>query len=739
MRLAQHSGELTDAVGASSTLRWLITGLDWLDHLLARAVEAAAIAYGPAASTDAFRGLHLDAGDMAQLLERAPGRSAFVTLSDCPLFTPDALDADRGERHRTAFGRTFDLLPFDWCALLIALAPEVDIRYERLYAYLQDDVTRKRPTVDLVLNLLCSSVEDRWIARRHFTPAASLLRHYLVSLTPDANGSPSILAQCITPNPQVTRYLMEVDGLDERLAPFCRLHIPEADIDALPVSAALRRTFHALVSVDGQSEVPLRLYFYGQPGTGRKRAGEALGAALNRKILHVTMSQVAATGESLTRTLPLLFLEAWSHHAILVIDDTESLRDDLSAAATFRDLLDRPYDIPVILLGEEPLPAHQNDVFLPIEFDEMDTVTRRDCWRACLEVAATELEPGALRALADRYLLSPAQIAAAIGAAGHRTRLRSLSTVTSAPANYEIDLDDLYAGAREQSDRGLAALTCKINPLYTWNDIVLPADALNQLREMCSRVVYRHQVLDTWGFGSKLSQGKGVNALFAGPSGTGKTMAAEVIANELKLELYKIDLSGVVSKYIGETEKNLDRIFKAAESANAILFFDEADALFGKRSEVRDSHDRYANVEVSYLLQKMEQHQGVTILATNLRGNLDEAFLRRLAFLVHFPFPEEPDRRRIWAGIWPSQTPLAEDVDLDYLTHRFKLSGGNIKNVALAAAFLAANEGMPVTMAHLLQAVRREYQKLGKVLTDAELGPASSTNGTQAMREVSQR
>jgi SpoVK/Ycf46/Vps4 family AAA+-type ATPase len=228
------------------------------------------------------------------------------------------------------------------------------------------------------------------------------------------------------------------------------------------------------------------------------------------------------------------------------------------------------------------------------------------------------------------------------------------------------------------------------------------------------------------GFGAKLSTGKGVNALFAGPSGTGKTMAAGILANELGLDLYKIDLSQVVSKYIGETEKNLDAIFTGAENSNIILFFDEADALFGKRSEVRDSHDRYANIEISYLLQKMEDYEGVAILATNLRQNLDEAFVRRLAFSIHFPFPDEADRRRIWDGIWPDGISLAKDVDLDLLARQFKLSGGNIKNIALAAAFLAAADGGIVNMSHLLHATRREFQKLGKVFTEFDPGVVSS-------------
>jgi SpoVK/Ycf46/Vps4 family AAA+-type ATPase len=243
---------------------------------------------------------------------------------------------------------------------------------------------------------------------------------------------------------------------------------------------------------------------------------------------------------------------------------------------------------------------------------------------------------------------------------------------------------------------------------------VLPADSLAQLEEICRRVTAGPRVLADWGFARKLSLGRGVSALFAGPSGTGKTMAAEILAAELGLDLYRIDLAGVVSKYIGETEKNLDRVFAAAEDAGAILFFDEADALFGKRSEVRDSHDRYANIEISYLLQKMEDYEGIAILATNLRQNLDDAFVRRLAFTVHFPFPDEASRRRIWAGVWPAETPRAPDLDLDLLARQFKLSGGGIHNAALAAAFLAASDGGMVTMAHVLHAIRREQQKAGK-------------------------
>ena len=259
---------------------------------------------------------------------------------------------------------------------------------------------------------------------------------------------------------------------------------------------------------------------------------------------------------------------------------------------------------------------------------------------------------------------------------------------------------------------------------------MLPSDTLAQLREMVATVRCRPQVYDHWGFGEKLALGKGLNALFAGESGTGKTMAADIMAGAIGLDLYKIDLSTVVSKYIGETEKNLDRIFNEAATSNAILFFDEADAIFGKRSEVKDSHDRYANIEISYLLQRMEAYDGIVILATNLRANLDDAFTRRLHFAVDFPFPEADDRERIWRLTAPPDLPLAPDVDFRLLAERFRIAGGNIRNIVLAAAFLAADQGQPVGMAHLLHAARREYQKLGRLLDEERFRhPAAAPGG----------
>ena len=341
------------------------------------------------------------------------------------------------------------------------------------------------------------------------------------------------------------------------------------------------------------------------------------------------------------------------------------------------------------------------------------------------ELAGTPLEADVdLSGFAARFRLSLGKISQAVATARRLARVHAGSQGGSQKGGSRggghgvVTARDLQDACRLVSNQRLTTLARKIAPNDRWSDIVLPPDPMAQLREICNHVKYREQVYGDWGFGRKLTLGKGLAVLFAGPSGTGKTMAAGILAAELGLDLYKIDLSTVISKYIGETEKNLSRIFDEAETSNAILFFDEADAMFGKRSEVRDSHDRYANVEVGYLLQRMEEYEGIAILATTLRKNMDDAFVRRLHFTVEFPFPDQADRHRIWQGVWPKETPRDATVDLELLAARYEMTGGNIKNIALAAAFLAADEGKAVRMNHVVQATLREYQKTGKLMVD---------------------
>jgi AAA+ superfamily predicted ATPase len=681
----------------------LLEALRRLDGLLERAIVAAEVAYGTEAATDPYRGLHISHADVERMLAREP--------------CEPSLRLSSGERPASPLGwisQAFGLSEFDADVLLVALAPELDLRYERLYAYLQDDVSLRRPTVDLALNLLCADADEKLAARARFAPDAPLVDKRVLSLIPDPNRpEPPLLSHFLKVDDQIVAVLLGHHGLDPQLASFCRYVEPSTSLDKLLVSVPVKASLRALSCDGGETDKPLRLYFRGPAGVGKRRAAEALAREVGASLLVANLALAPAHGPEFGCALRRIFREAWFHGAIPYLEGFDGLRSEdppvrlellLEALASSRCM--------VVIGGADGwVPAAGRPLgVVTVGFPLPAFAERRTCWHDELEAVDVSLPESDLDALASLFRLTPVQIGDAVATAHQRAR--------------SPNLDDLFASARSQSGHELMKLARKIEPVYTWLDIVLPQDTVRHLRELCLRPTHRHLVMDEWGLDRKLSLGKGTNALFAGPSGTGKTMAAEVIASELALDLYKVDLSGVVSKYIGETEKNLDRIFTAAEGSNAILFFDEADALFGKRSEVRDSHDRYANIEISYLLQRMEEYEGLAILASNLRQNLDDSFVRRLAFAIHFPFPDEDRRRRIWEHVWGEETPLSDDLDFEFLARRFKLSGGSIKNVALAAAFLAAENGGRVTTAHVVRALRREFQKMGTAFPQEELEPA---------------
>jgi hypothetical protein len=690
--------------------------LDRLDAIVRRALAAAEAAHGRPRD-DPFRGLHLDAAEIARTLARRPGVPLFAaTLDDLPELPCAAPQGSRLASLALAFG----LSPFDVDALLVALGPELDLRYERLFAYLQDDVTRKRPTVNLALDLLCSSPEEKLTRRLHFSPSAPLVGQGLIEWLGDPQQPhPSLLANGYRPDAQIVRFLLDEAGLDPRLGRCARLVDPalsleEAGLDPSTESRLCGLSERAL----GENEA-LTVCFHGDDEGARASAAHGLAKAARRRLLIVDASAL----DDPELLLPIAFREAQLQKAVLVVEGWEALRG-ASHPGGFRRLQSALIASAalVVLSGRErwmPSASGPKGV-IALGFPKPAFPTRIACWLDGLVLATGQADPGLAQALAARFRLGGDQIWDAVLTARNLALGRSRETGASGvpePA-------DFFAAARAQSGHELATVATRIETAATWADIVLPDDALAQLREVCSRVSLGHRVMDDWGFARRLSHGKGVTALFSGPSGTGKTMAAEVIANELGMDLYRVEVPSVVSKWIGETEKNLEKVFRCAE--NTILFFDEADALFGKRSEVRDAHDRYANVEISYLLQRMETFDGLAILATNVRHHMDEAFLRRLAFVVQFPFPDDAQRREIWQRIWPAETPLGADLDFDRLARTFPLSGGNVKNIALAAAFSAAEREASVEMADVLHALRREYQKLGKNFTEGELAGATS-------------
>ncbi|MBN1640015.1 MAG: ATP-binding protein [Anaerolineae bacterium] len=742
-----------------SSRQHLYAALARLDLLIQREVWRWRNLTSPAVQgAEEFRGLYISDAEVDAILSGVyPGSDLIaseVTAHDVERAFGQAIaDAERQIAARVQAARRegislclerlrtdLDLSALDVDALLVALAPEVDLRYERLYAYLQDDVTRKRPSVALLLNLLCADEAQQIQARRRFEADAPLRQHHLLDLVEDpAIPQPPLLARYAVLDPRIAALLLAEEGapsasldLDERLRDFCQWRGDGATLSTLVVPDEARAQLVLLAERGagvGASAAPDQraarvIALQGERGTGKRAAAEAICAAWERPLLEVNLAQLLAANGQSALLMRLAAREAvlcgaalyWrGYDEIALPRADESPRRALHLDALHAAL--RAYPV-VSLVPLEDADREVDSALLDapelvrVQFDRPSYALRRAQWEDTL--AGCELAPETdVTAVAGRFRLTQGQIQEAGRDAHHRAAQRP-------PGARAITTDDLFAAARARTSDQLRDHATKIEPRHDWGDLVLPLDQVAQLHEMCDQMKFRHIVLGEWGFDRKLSMGKGLNALFAGPSGTGKTMGAEVVARDLGLDLYKIDLSTVMSKYVGETEKNLERIFRAARNSNAILFFDEADALFGKRSEVRDAHDRYANVEISYLLQRMEEYDGLVILTSNLSQNMDEAFVRRMHFTVEFPYPEAEDRQRIWEIVFPQQAPLSDAVDFGALAERYRLTGGNIRNIALTAAFLAARDGGVIDMQHLLWATRREFQKMGRLADERE-------------------
>ncbi len=739
----------------SSSRSYLNAELARLDLILQRAVWRWRQANPPGVQgNDEFRGLYVSEGEIdailsgihpgsERVLEHASTHDVEQSFSRSVEYARETIarrleaTAATGTLPRLVqLVHQFGLGSFDQDSLLIALAPEVELRYERLYAYLQDDVTRKRPSVSLMLNLLCDAPEHRLDKRTRFYGDAPLLRHGLIALVDDpAVPHPPLLARYVKVTPRVVEVLLadgDDGGLDDRLSSLCRRTVPETDLEELVLAEATRDPLRRLAAYPPDGDRATVVLLSGDRGTSKLQGAQAVCAAWQRPLLVFDLDRLIAQADlSSTREerhfeamARLAMREAFlSRTAIYWQGDvlsTPSVQARSVELSLYRETLHQAMqEYPVVSFVPLTLDANQPDGTLlsasrlvRIDFCRPSYVLRHALWDQALASYAHSLN-GAIADIAGRFRLTEQQIAEAALDAHHRAAQRP-------PGAQEITCEDLFASARARTADQMRGQAKKVEARRDWQDLILPDDQIAQLHELCDQMKYRHTVLGEWGFDRKLSMGKGLNALFAGPSGTGKTMAAEVIARDLGLDLFKIDLSTVMSKYVGETEKNLERIFAAAHNSNAILFFDEADALFGKRSEVRDAHDRYANVEISYLLQRMEEYEGLVILTSNLSQNMDDAFVRRMHFTVEFPYPEEEDRRRIWEIAFPAQAPLSPDIDLDLLSERYRLTGGNIRNVALTAAFLAARDGGIIDMNHLLWATRREYQKMGRLADERE-------------------
>jgi ATPase family associated with various cellular activities (AAA) len=713
--------------------------LAWLGLLLLREVGRFRAAHPEPG--DGFQGIYIGDAEVDRLLVEVLGSTVAPR--------PDNADAEqltaRAEAGRAVIdarleassgagvllpverlARRFDLAEFDRAALLLAAAPDLDRRFETLYAYLLDDVTKRRPTTGLALALASPRAPERWILRGRLEPGAPLVDERLLVV----EGDGPFLSRPLRVDDRV---LDELLGTARTVDALLRQAVEPASrgghLWQLPRSAALEERLEAIANIwrehpgnPGRRVFHPLLTIEAARGSGLDAAAFSVAARLGRPVLRVRVDKLPTGRPSATEAVAVLRREALLRDAVLVLEECHELARSDNSAPELRlalESLAREAPVPLVLVAQRAAELRATLPELPVIRLELpaDSVDeRRRLWTEALERQGLNFEPLDAARTATTFALTPGQIERAAAGAGHRASMRGGGrTVVAA---------DLNAAARAESHQGLDALARRIEPLYTWTDIVLPPATFRQLQEIAAAAQHRSTVLSDWGLGRKLSRGRGLNVLFSGASGTGKTMAAEVIAGELGLDLFQIDLATVVSKYIGETEKNLKRIFDEAETSNAVLFFDEADALFGKRSEVRDSHDRYANIEIAYLLQLMEQYEGgMAILATNLSQNVDEAFSRRMQYLVEFPLPDASLREQIWTRMFPPEAPVGDEVDLAYLARQFELAGGSIRGAALTAATMAAADGGVIHMPHLALAVAREYQKLGRLPSQGEFGP----------------
>jgi hypothetical protein len=630
--------------------------------------------------------------------------------------------------------------------LLVCLLPEVDERYRRLYGYLMDDASRTRPTVDLVLQILYPLSSKNAATRAALDPGSPLVAHHLLASGPEIQGEEPLPMRSLRLDDRVAGFLLGNQALDGRLQgiliednrqPAWEQTYMDADRLARLKTLANWWREHSYNPQTG-----LTLFLHGVYGSGRRKAALAMCAVFGRRLLVVDLAEVLRASLPFELVVDLCLREArlretalyWLHSELLLEPDAAPHRWDYLVAAceAFPGL--------TFLASEtvwDPAGRFRSDrhPFVRFGFPVPGFKLRQALWEAHLPAQAEFDEPYPDRAtlierLANSFQLTEGQIEDSLITARELAAQRD-------PTEPRLQVHDLHEACRRQSSRRLVTFARRIELRTDWvpsddadfDRLILPESNKRQLVEMWQRIRYRSQVYAGLGFERRLTLGKGLIALFTGSSGTGKTMAAELLARKGGVDLYKVDLSAVVSKYVGETEKNLSRVFAEAEDSNAIIFFDEADALFGKRGEVKEARDRWANIEVNYLLQRVEEYAGVVILATNLRQNIDEAFLRRVHAIVEFPFPEADARRQIWLGMFPDGVEHPDENTIGLLAERFRLAGGSIRNIVVDAAFRALADAdrlrqvpAQITLRHLVLGTAREYQKMGKPLTKGEFG-----------------
>jgi len=593
--------------------------------------------------------------------------------------------------------------------LTLAIVAEVDGGIRQALGYLQNDITRQFVDLELVGALFCQTTDQRFEAREELSPDAPLMRAGL--MVPPLNHRAddlSVLRMPLRPSRHIVDFILGQTGVDPLFSRAARIEKTSARVDLLgrltmsdDATARIRSTFTHVKGLIARGMPPI-VRVQGPEGTGKSVVVATLGQALEMPVLTVDARGLPFEERSLFRRLTR---EAVLHGALLHLEHLEAVPTELRSDL-WRQLDSSP-ELTIALESRDLVPLETERQPISVTLALPTHAERTTIWR--LELNRRGLPRDLAGDLAGRYRVSGKTIATALDDV-------MLSAVEQRPPS------EVIAAVRDRvakaSDHRLGALATRISTGGSWRDLVLPETTTKQLDRLISHFRHRTKLMVDWGFEARLATGHGISALFQGPPGTGKTLAAGVIAREFDLELYQVDVSRIVSKWLGETEKNLASIFDEAERAQAILLFDEADSLFSKRTEVQSSNDRHANLEVNFLLQRMDSFRGITLLTTNFAKSIDEAFARRMTFRIDFPEPGAAERERLWEFLMPKQMEKAEAFDFEHLAKRFEMSGGHIRNAILKAAIEAASDGTGVTMKHLIDAGNMEYRAMGRLLRE---------------------
>lgn len=673
-------------------------------------------------SLNPFQGMILDSEDILSNFsdERHHSGSNAQIEETISRLEAEIRAEDPGRSRLGYLATTLRLQRFEERCLVLALAPELNSKYSGVYAYLQDNVSRSRPTIDLALQLFSTHPDDCTA----FSAGAPLMRSRLLVDREPYDSRLPMSQRMLSLDDRVLGFLLEEPDIDYEIETWVNLEPVPRLTPRVPVDRSiLDKTVAMARECYGGGEAERRPIFHllGRSGSGRRALAEFVCQKNGTPLLTADI-RAAGRARDKADSLWRLGRESLLQNAAILIENFDDLLEeegDASLATLLRTIHD--FSVPITFLcgSRDWRPPHVSSAtpFVSIPCPAPSAHQRIAFWNYHLGTTHG-LSDTDVKTLAGSFDFTDGQIREAVALA--RSMMSWEGTSEGA-----LELGAVRAACRKQALPNVGHLVQRVERTQGWDSLKLPPAQMKQLREIAAHLKHSAEVFDKWGFAQEFQYGLGLAACFEGVSGTGKTLAAGILAAEVGQELIRTDLSAIQSKYIGETNKHLNRLFDEAQTANAILFIDEADAIFGKRSEVKDSHDRYANSEVAFLLQKIEDYRGTVILATNMKQNMDEAFLRRLRFVIHFPFPDDAMRLAIWNDIFPQDAPIDPNLDFSWLAKRLKVAGGNIKNIAIRAAFLAADrpltrEPRTIDMSCIVEAAQREYEKLGRAYVPAE-------------------